>query len=154
MSYHIIEKPAFHIVGIRMNLVDDMEENQKNVPLFWEQALNDRRFSELCELNNAAPNGILGISVYENPENIFYYIERPAPIRHLMEYANMKFPPLHGLFLKTMDISKRMSNQSLEDFIRNGCLFRGTSMPVCRTLKYILSKTKQSSPAIPKYGLL
>ena len=48
MSYHIIEKPAFHIVGIRMNLVDDMEENQKNVPLFWEQALNDRRFSELC----------------------------------------------------------------------------------------------------------
>ena len=74
MSYHIIEKPAFHIVGIRMNLVDDMEENQKNVPLFWEQALNDRRFSELCELNNAAPNGILGISVYENPENIFYYI--------------------------------------------------------------------------------
>ena len=34
-----------------------MEENQKNVPLFWEQALNDRRFSELCELNNAAPNG-------------------------------------------------------------------------------------------------
>ena len=42
-----------------------------------------------------------------------------------MEYANMKFPPLHGLFLKTMDISKRMSNQSLEDFIRNGCLFSG-----------------------------
>ena len=74
MSYHIIEKPAFRIVGIRMKLVDDMEENQKNVPLFWEQTLNDNCFSELCALNNAAPNGILGVSVYENPENIFYYI--------------------------------------------------------------------------------
>ena len=74
MSYHIVEKPAFRIVGIRMKLVDDMEENQKNVPLFWEQTLNGNRFSELCALNNAAPNGILGVSVYENPENIFYYI--------------------------------------------------------------------------------
>lgn len=42
MSYHIIEKPAFRIVGIRMKLVDDMEENQKNVPRFWEQTLNDK----------------------------------------------------------------------------------------------------------------
>lgn len=74
MSYHIIEKPAFRIVGIRMKLVDDMEENQKNVPLFWEHTLNDSSFSDLCALNNAVPNGILGISVYENPQNIFYYI--------------------------------------------------------------------------------
>ena len=74
MSYHIIEKPAFRIVGIRMKLVDDMEENQKNVPRFWEQTLNDSRFSELCILNDTVPNGILGVSVYENPENIFYYI--------------------------------------------------------------------------------
>ena len=74
MSYHIIEKPAFRIVGIRMKLVDDMEENQKNVPLFWEHTLNDSSFSDLCTLNNAVPNGILGISVYENPQNIFYYI--------------------------------------------------------------------------------
>ena len=96
MSYHIIEKPAFRIVGIRMKLVDDMEENQKNVPLFWEQTLNDNCFSELCALNNAAPNGILGVSVYENPENIFTISRHPAAARHLMEYVNTKFLHPHG----------------------------------------------------------
>lgn len=74
MAYHIVEKTAFRIIGIRMNLVEDMEENQKNVPIFWEQILHNGRFSELCSLNDSIPNGILGISVYENPDNIYYYI--------------------------------------------------------------------------------
>ena len=34
MSYHIIEKPAFRIVGIRMKLVDDMEEKPEKCAAF------------------------------------------------------------------------------------------------------------------------
>lgn len=74
MSYHITEKPALRIVGIRTSLTDDMEENQKNIPRFWETALQKTQFSEVSRLGNETPKGILGVSVYQDPENIFYYI--------------------------------------------------------------------------------
>ena len=74
MTYHIAEKPPLHIVGIRMPVVEDMEENLRIVPDFWKAALQGNQFSEICKLSNQEPDGILGISVYESPKEIYYYI--------------------------------------------------------------------------------
>lgn len=39
MSYRVEEKEAIRIVGIRIPLTFDMEENKKIVPPFWSKAL-------------------------------------------------------------------------------------------------------------------
>ena len=74
MSYHIVDKGAIRMVGIRTRLTEDMEENQKNVPCFWKEVLQKEQFLDICQLSSACPKGILGVTVYENPENIYYYI--------------------------------------------------------------------------------
>lgn len=74
MSYRITEKAAMRIVGIRIPLVADMEENQKVVPEFWKKALENNYLPKIIELTNQEPGGILGVTVYENPQEIFYYI--------------------------------------------------------------------------------
>lgn len=74
MSYRITEKAAMRIVGIRIPLVADMEENQKVVPEFWKKALENNYLPKIIELTNQEPGGILGVTVYKNPQEIFYYI--------------------------------------------------------------------------------
>ncbi|CVI65806.1 Transposon Tn10 TetD protein [Clostridiales bacterium CHKCI001] len=74
MAYHIADKEAIRIVGIRTRLTENIEENQINIPIFWKDTLQSKRFMDICELSNKNPNGILGISVYQDLENIFYYI--------------------------------------------------------------------------------
>lgn len=74
MVYHIAEKQSLHIVGIRIPLTCDMEENLRIIPDFWKTTLQGNQFSEICKLSNQEPNGILGISVYESPKEIYYYI--------------------------------------------------------------------------------
>lgn len=83
MSYHITEKEAIRIVGIRTPLVEDPEENMKTVPAFWDGAMKNESFTKICQLANSEPNGILGADVYKGPEDIFYYIaaasDKPVP---------------------------------------------------------------------------
>lgn len=74
MSYYITQKEALRFVGIRTPLTEDMEENQKNIPKFWNRTLQGPDFSRICSLSTAEPKGILGISLYQNPETIYYYI--------------------------------------------------------------------------------
>ncbi len=74
MSYHIAETGPIRIVGIRTSLTENMEDNQRIVPSFWKDALEGKQFLDICLLSNENPKGILGISVYHDPNNIFYYI--------------------------------------------------------------------------------
>lgn len=74
MSYRIIKKSAMRIVGIRIPLVANMEENQKIVPGFWKDILENNQLPKIAKLTNQEPNGILGVSVYVNAQEIFYYI--------------------------------------------------------------------------------
>ena len=74
MSYHITEKPAMRLVGIRMPITADMEESQRTIPEFWENTLESGTFDEIIKLSDQEPRGILGASVYLNPDEIFYYI--------------------------------------------------------------------------------
>lgn len=74
MQYRVEEKEAMRIVGIRIPLTEDMEENQKIVPVFWSEALQDSKFSEICHLSNQSPHGVLGITAYEKYSKVYYYI--------------------------------------------------------------------------------
>lgn len=74
MSYHIEEKKNIRIIEIRAPLVEDAKENMRNVPVFWKKSVLDGSISKLAELSNKNPDGILGVNVYNNPEDIYYYI--------------------------------------------------------------------------------
>lgn len=83
MAYYIMEKQAMRMVGVRIPLVEDMEENHRIIPEFWLSVLNSSLFADIYRLSNQSPQGILGISVYDNPKRIFYYIavatDAPVP---------------------------------------------------------------------------
>ncbi|MEZ7903404.1 MAG: potassium-transporting ATPase subunit KdpA, partial [Ruminococcus bromii] len=65
MAYHIEEKKSIRIIGIRIPLVEDAEENMRNVPAFWKKAVLDGSISKLAELSNKNPDGNLGQSVHQ-----------------------------------------------------------------------------------------
>lgn len=83
MTYRMEEKEELRIVGIRTPMTEDMEENQRNIPVFWEKSLKSKYFQKICELSDQEPEGVLGVSVYKNPQDIFYYIaastDHPVP---------------------------------------------------------------------------
>ncbi|MCI8453080.1 MAG: AraC family transcriptional regulator [Lachnospiraceae bacterium] len=83
LPYHIVQKPHFRIVGIRIPMSEDREENLKCVPDFWKSARQGSPFLDLCRLSREESRKILGVSVYENPREIYYYIgvvtDAPAP---------------------------------------------------------------------------
>lgn len=74
MRYRIETKDTIRIVGIRTALKEDTEQNFKIVPAFWDTTLKSNVFSEICKLTNQKPHGILGVTAYNNPKDIFYYI--------------------------------------------------------------------------------
>lgn len=78
MNYKIETKKAMRIVGVRTALQEDMDENQKIAPAFWDKMLKSTLFSDICSLTNKEPNGILGITAYNDPQNIYYYIGAPT----------------------------------------------------------------------------
>lgn len=74
MKYRIEKKDPIRIVGTRTPLKEDIEYNFKTVPEFWSKTLKSDPFIDICNLNNTDPKGILGVSIYENPNEIYYYI--------------------------------------------------------------------------------
>ena len=74
MKYRIEKKDPIRIVGIRTGLQETVEYNFKVVPEFWNEILKNEEYLKICNLNNQSPKGVLGISVYENPKEIYYYI--------------------------------------------------------------------------------
>lgn len=89
LAYHITEKPAMRIVGCRIPLTEEMEENQKRIPQFWKQMWDNPDFPDLLPSSSQGLEGLYGISVYESPQNFYYYIatatEEPVP-EGLFEY--------------------------------------------------------------------
>ena len=60
MPYHIAEKQSMRIVGVRIPLSTDMEENQKNIPPFWQSVLSSNLFSEMPCLQEQDADKIAG----------------------------------------------------------------------------------------------
>jgi len=78
MNYRIETKEGIRIVGVRTELQEDMEQNKKNVPAFWNKMHGSTLFSEICRLTDKDPQGIFGVTAYINPQNIYYYIAVPT----------------------------------------------------------------------------
>lgn len=74
MPYRVETKDPIRVVGIRTVLQEDVEQNFKIVPAFWDATLKSNIFSEICKLPHQKPQGVLGITVYKGPEDIYYYI--------------------------------------------------------------------------------
>ena len=74
MPYRVEDKESMRIVGIRIPLTEDMEENKKLVPPFWNQTLQNGQFTEICKLSNQNPGIVLGVTAYQSPDEIYYYI--------------------------------------------------------------------------------
>lgn len=125
MSYHIEKKKAIRIVGIRTPLVENMEENQKKVPDFWQQTLEGKNFSKICQLATKEPKGILGISVYHAPTNIFYYIaastKDPVP-EGMYEYV---IPAATWVIFKNDGYFKESVQNIFRRFYNEWLLFSG-----------------------------
>lgn len=89
MRYRIETKDPIRIVGTRVELQEDPEQNFQIVPAFWDRTLKSNLFSEICKLTNKDPNGILGVTAYKNAEEIYYYIaastDKAVP-ENLFEY--------------------------------------------------------------------
>ena len=89
MKYRIEEKGPIRLVGVRTALQKDLEENFKIGPAFWESTLKSDLYAEICKLSNQSPQGILGVTAYENPEDNYYYIavstDRAVP-ENMLEY--------------------------------------------------------------------
>lgn len=86
MKYRIETKKSFRIVGVRTQLGEDMEQNQKTVPIFWEKMFKNKLLPDICKMADKEPYGILGVTAYINPKNIYYYIAAPTdkPVPHGM----------------------------------------------------------------------
>lgn len=74
MKYRVERKEPIRIVGIRTLLQEDIEKNFEIVPSFWDSTLKSNTLSKICTLTNQNLNGILGVTAYQNPEEIYYYI--------------------------------------------------------------------------------
>lgn len=83
MTYRIEQKGSMRIAGIRIPLTENMEKNMEVIPSFWKQTMESPKFREICSLSDQKSGTILGVSIYQDPLHIFYYIaaqtEGPVP---------------------------------------------------------------------------
>ncbi len=83
MKYRVETKDPIRTVGIKTALQESQEQNFRIVPEFWDVTFKSNLVSEICKLANQNPHGILGITAYKNPKDIYYYIsaatDQPVP---------------------------------------------------------------------------
>lgn len=97
MRYRVETKDPIRIVGVRVPLQEEQEQNFKIVPKFWNKTLKNNLVSEIEKLANEMPHGILGVTVYENPEEIYYYISvstDKAVCENLVDYEYAELPDI------------------------------------------------------------
>ena len=89
INYRIEKKEAFRVIGLRKNLKTDIEDNFKNIPSFWADTKKSGFFPSLCKLITPDFPNILGVSVYENEKNFYYYIavKTDKTLKNTFEYT-------------------------------------------------------------------
>lgn len=74
MNYKIETKQAFKIVGVKEHYKLDVEENFKQVPIFWQKTIQSGIIPTITSLIDKEPYGTLGVSTCMNGEDFDYYI--------------------------------------------------------------------------------
>lgn len=125
MSYCIEEKEAMRIVGIRTRLKEDMEENHKNVPEFWNHTLQEKGISKISQLSTSNPKKVLGISMYEDAENIFYYIAAQSDCAVPEGMYEYEIPAATWVVFKNDGCFKESVQKIFQRFYKEWLLFSG-----------------------------
>lgn len=132
MKYHIEHKEEIRMVGIRTPMTEDMEENQQNIPEFWKESLKSESFQKICQLSDQEPEGVLGVSVYKDPRDIYYYIaaatDNPVP-DGMYEYT---IPAATWVVLKMTAGLRKVYRVYSGGFIQIGFWYLAMNMQVCR----------------------
>lgn len=84
VEYRIVETEGIRVVGIRMKLGDNPDENAKRILSFWEKAGGNGLLGQVFELIDSEPANLRGLFVGENDDcGGYYYIcvatNRPVP---------------------------------------------------------------------------
>lgn len=75
MNFRIEKKGAFRIVGVKIALQMDIEDNFMKVPMFWQEMIQKGLIPELCALIDGGGSAeILGVSTCMNGEDFDYFI--------------------------------------------------------------------------------
>lgn len=74
MNYRIEKREAFRIVGPKRHFDLNIDENFKDIPLFWGEVFQSGMFAKICELSNQEPHGVLGVSTCMNGKDFDYFI--------------------------------------------------------------------------------
>lgn len=89
MDGMIVKSDPIRIVGIRIDLKENAEENLKIIPEFWQKIFGSKQYEKICNLENQSPRGVLGVRAYIDSQHIYYYIatatSQPVP-DHMVEY--------------------------------------------------------------------
>lgn len=63
MEYQLIDKEAFHVTGLGLELGKNMEENQQKIPMFWNETAASGKLQKLLPIMDANSPGVYGISM-------------------------------------------------------------------------------------------
>jgi len=92
LKYKIVEKEKLKIIGLKTSLCNDIDQNQKIVPLFWEKILKEPSFDKICNFSDENPKKIYGVTDYKNPENINYYIGVLSNKNYSEKFEELEIP--------------------------------------------------------------
>ncbi len=119
MNYRIETIEGFRAIGYKRTYNYTNGENFREIPLFWQELMQNGKFAELMKLNNEKPQGALGICA--NPRNnIFdYYIavasQEEGPE---MEVISIK-TQTYAIFPCTMDEIQDTTKRILAEWLPN-----------------------------------
>jgi AraC family transcriptional regulator len=74
MNYRIENKEQFPIVGVREHFVMNNDQCFTEVPLFWQQTVQQGKITAILGLLDREPFGLLGVSTCMNGKDFDYYI--------------------------------------------------------------------------------
>ena len=74
MDYRIAEKEEFRVVGVRIKIGMNVDENAEIIMPFWGQAMEAGHIEPLLGLMNGEPTGLLGLCVDTAGDGGYYYI--------------------------------------------------------------------------------
>ena len=111
LKFRVEKKASFTLVGKSCLLSRELEENFKNIPQEWNEALTDGTLAKLISLNDQEPKGLLGVSVHDDIDWKYYIAVSSA-----MNDANFEKREIPAATWAIF--SGRGSNRSLQDLER------------------------------------
>lgn len=74
LRYRIQEKGPLSFAGLKTRMTRNPEENFEKIPCFWQKTKKTPAYRKLLSLCSPEHEKIYGLSVYNDPKDIFYYI--------------------------------------------------------------------------------